>query len=39
MSCPDRGNARTGVLKTVYRGHSTYRLRRCSFCKARFSTQ
>ena len=39
MSCPRCGDARTEVLKTACRGRSTYRVRRCSFCKARFSTQ
>lgn len=39
MSCPHCGDTRTEVLKTVYRGRSMYRVRRCSFCKGRFSTQ
>jgi len=39
MSCPHCGDTRTEVLKTVHRGRSMYRVRRCSFCKARFSTQ
>ena len=39
MSCPNCGDERTEVLKTFYRGRSTYRLRRCCFCKRRFSTQ
>ena len=39
MSCPQCGDGRTVVLRTVYRGRNTYRVRRCSFCKARFSTQ
>lgn len=39
MPCPQCGDTRTEVLKTVCRGRSTYRQRRCSFCKARFSTQ
>jgi len=39
MSCPNCGDERTEVLKTLYRGHNTYRLRRCCFCKRRFSTQ
>ena len=39
MSCPRCGDARTEVLRTVYRGRNTYRVRRCSFCKSRFSTQ
>ncbi len=39
MLCPHCGDKRTEVLKTVYRGHSTYRHRRCCFCKVRFSTQ
>lgn len=33
------GDRRTAVLKTVYRGHSSYRHRRCSYCGSRFSTQ
>jgi HNH endonuclease len=39
MSCPHCGDTRTEVLKTSFRGRSTYRQRRCCFCKARFSTQ
>jgi len=39
MACPQCGDLRSEVLKTVHRGRSMYRLRRCSFCKARFSTQ
>ncbi len=39
MLCPYCGDRRTEVRKTVYRGHSTYRNRRCLYCKARFSTQ
>jgi len=39
MSCPFCGDARTEVVKTVYRGRSTYRVRRCAFCRARFSTK
>lgn len=39
MPCPLCGDDRTKVLATAYRGRSTYRVRRCSFCKARFSTQ
>ena len=39
MSCPHCGDARTEVLKAVFRGRSMYRVRRCSFCKVRFSTQ
>ena len=39
MSCPNCGDERTEVLKTFYRGRNTYRLRRCCFCKNRFSTQ
>lgn len=39
MSCPHCGDTRTEVLKTIYRGRSMYRVRRCCFCKARFSTQ
>jgi hypothetical protein len=39
MRCPHCGDRRTEVLKTVYRGHNSYRHRRCSYCGARFSTQ
>ena len=39
MRCPYCGDARTEVLKTVYRGHRAYRHRRCRFCNAQFSTQ
>ncbi len=39
MRCPYRGDRRTEVLKTVYRGHSSYRHRRCLYCGSRFSTQ
>src|SRR5260370_6331855 len=39
MLCPHCGDRRTKVLETVYRGHKTYRDRRCLYCKARFSTQ
>ena len=39
MACPHCGDVRTQVTKRVYRGRSTYRVRRCSFCKKRFSTQ
>ena len=39
VHCPYCGEGRTEVLKTVYRGHSSYRHRRCSYCGSRFSTQ
>ncbi len=39
MRCPYCGDRRTEVLKTVYRGHSSYRHRRCLYCGSRFSTQ
>lgn len=39
MACPQCGDLRSEVLKTVHRGRSMYHVRRCSFCKARFSTQ
>jgi DNA-directed RNA polymerase subunit RPC12/RpoP len=39
MRCPYCGDRRTEVLKTVYRGHSSYRHRRCRYCGSRFSTQ
>src|SRR5690348_4226515 len=39
MRCPYCGDRRTEVVKTVYRGHSSYRHRRCSHCGSRFSTQ
>jgi hypothetical protein len=39
MRCPYCGDRRTEVLKTVYRGRSSYRHRRCCYCGARFSTQ
>jgi hypothetical protein len=39
MRCPYCGDRRTEVLKTVYRGHSSYRYRRCLCCGSRFSTQ
>ncbi len=39
MPCPQCGDTRTEVLKTLFRGRSTYRHRRCYFCKIRFSTQ
>ncbi len=39
MPCPHCGDTRTEVLNTVRRGRSMYRVRRCSFCKSRFSTQ
>jgi len=39
MPCPQCGDTRSEVLKTFFRGHSTYRHRRCCFCKARFNTQ
>ncbi len=39
MRCPYCGDRRTEVLKTVYRGHNSYRHRRCLYCGARFSTQ
>ena len=38
MRCPYCGNSRTEVLKTVYRGHNSYRHRRCAFCGSRFDT-
>ena len=37
--CPYCGDRRTEVLKTVYRGHNSYRHRRCIYCGSRFSTQ
>ncbi len=39
MLCPCCGDRRTEVLETVFRGHSTYRHRRCLYCKAGFSTR
>ena len=39
MRCPYCGDRRTEVLKTVHRGHSSYRHRRCLYCGSRFSTQ
>ena len=39
MRCPYCGDRRTEVLKTVYRGHNSYRHRRCVYCESRFSTQ
>ena len=39
VRCPYCGERRTEVLKTVYRGRSSYRHRRCVYCGARFSTQ
>jgi len=39
MRCPHCGDRRTEVLKTVYRGHNSYRHRRCVHCGSRFSTQ
>jgi HNH endonuclease len=39
MRCPYCGDRRTEVLKTVYRGQSSYRHRRCLYCGSRFSTQ
>src|SRR5713226_6911464 len=39
MRCPYCGDRRTEVLKTVYRGHNSYRHRRCLYCGSRFSTQ
>lgn len=39
MSCPHCGDPRTEVLETIHRGRSMYRVRRCCFCKKRFSTQ
>jgi len=39
MPCPQCGDTRSEVLKTFHRNRSTYRQRRCCFCKARFSTQ
>ena len=31
MRCPYCGEKRTEVLKTVYRGHNSYRHRRCVY--------
>jgi hypothetical protein len=39
MRCPYCGDRRTEVLRTVYRGPSSYRNRRCLYCGSRFSTQ
>ena len=39
MRCPYCGDNRTEVMKTIYRGHSSYRHRRCRYCGSRFSTQ
>src|SRR6266478_6308349 len=39
MRCPFCGDRRTEVLKTVYRGRSSYRHRRCLCCGSRFSNQ
>ena len=39
MRCPYCGDRRTHVLTMVYRGHSSYRHRRCLYCGARFGTQ
>ena len=39
MRCPYCGYIRTDVLKTVYRGHRSYRYRRCLGCGGRFGTQ
>jgi hypothetical protein len=39
MRCPYCGDRRTEVLKTVYRGHNSYRHRRCIYRGSRFSTQ
>jgi len=39
MPCPQCGDTRTKVERTFCRGRSTYRQRRCCFCKSRFSTQ
>jgi hypothetical protein len=39
MLCPFCGDRRTEVLETIYRSHSTYRHRRCLYCKASFSTR
>ena len=39
MRCPYCGDRRTEVLKTVYRGRSSYRHRQCLYCGSRFSTQ
>jgi hypothetical protein len=38
MRCPYCGDRRTEVIKTVYRGRSSYRHRRCLYCGSRFST-
>jgi hypothetical protein len=39
MRCPYCDDRRTEVLKTVYRGHNSYRHRRCVYCGSRFGTQ
>ena len=39
MRCPYCGDRRTEVVNTVYRGHSSYRYRRCLYCGSHFSTQ
>jgi len=39
MRCPYCGDRPTEVLKTVYRGHNSYRHRRCLHCGSRFSIQ
>ena len=39
MRCPYCGDRRTEILKTVYRGHNSYRHRRCVYCGSRFGTQ
>ena len=39
MCCPYCGDSRTEVLQMVYRGHSSYRHRRCRYCGSRFRTQ
>lgn len=39
MRCPYCGDTRTEILKTVFRGHNSYRYRRCVYCGSRFSTQ
>lgn len=39
MSCPHCGGLKTEVLKAIHRERSMYRMRRCSFCRARFSPQ
>lgn len=39
MHCPSCGDRRTRVLKIVYRGHNSYRHRRCVDCGSRCGTQ